>query len=67
MRRRWRTSQWLLRTSDINNEDGRSMQVSQSSFVGDSASSSGVVKMSASAECQTPRLLCCLAARVATP
>ena len=54
MRRRWRTSQWLLRTSDMNDEDGRSMQVSQSSFVGDSASSSGVVKMSASAECLTP-------------
>ena len=23
MRRRWRTSQWLLRTSDMNDEDGR--------------------------------------------
>ena len=43
------------------------MQVSQSSFVGDSASSSGVVKMSASAECPHPPWLCCLAARVATP
>ena len=67
MRRRWRTSQWLLRTYDMNDEDGRAKATEGGSDCSNARAAASPVRWKVRLELEDPPLLCCLAARVATP